>query len=301
MVVGLSIRMLQVGARCHRSTYVNRVWGNDNCLTKTFSLSSPRNPDISPPRALRHLLPWLSKHVQAKPWNGRGHAGFQASRRALPRQARHGRRSAQQRRLSRQYRYSGSSTAVVHEIEPHSALLFLAFVIYLSRVTLPALAAQPRASCIPPPHLHTAFLELYIFREQSRASPCPPTTSTTRRPVDPVATNGAGAASPMAKSRAANARDAGVTAATSPRRTSTKGAGERVTARQIRRASCCARRPARRARRRGRQGPARTRPEIAATRAGLSGRVLRHARNGGVAGRALLAARAGGTAAVLRR
>ena len=53
-----------------------------------------------------------------------GNAGFQASRRALPRQARHQRRSAQQRRLSRQYRYVGSSTAVavVHEIEPHSAL-----------------------------------------------------------------------------------------------------------------------------------------------------------------------------------
>ena len=265
----------------------------------TFFSSQPRY--LIPPRH----GPWLSKHVQARPWSGCGDAGFQASRRALPRQARHGRRSAQQRRLSgsaaNTYRYSGSPTAVAHEIEPHSALRFLAFVIYLSRVTLPALAAQPRASCIPPPHLHTAFLQLYIFRDQSRASPCPPTTSTTRRPVDPVATNGAGAASPMAKSRAASARDAGATAATSPRRTSTKGAGERVTARPIRRASCCARRPARRARRRGRQGPARTRPEIAATRAGLSGRVLRHARNGGVAGRALLAARAGGTAAVLRR
>ena len=242
------------------------------------------------------MLSWLSEHVQARPRNVGENAGFQASRRALPRQARYQRRSAQQRRLSRQYRYSGSSTAVVHEFEPQSALHFLAFVIYLSRVPLPALAAQPRASCIPPPHLHTAFLELYILpRDQ-----CPPTTSTTRRPVDPVATNGAGAASPTAKSRVANARDAGATAANSTRRTSTKAAGERATAQQTRRASCCARHLARRARRRGRQGPARTRLEIAAMKAHPSGRVLRRARNGGVGGRALLAARAGGTA-VLRR
>ena len=39
-----------IGARCHRATYVNRVWGNDNCLTKKSSLSSPRNPKYLTPQ-----------------------------------------------------------------------------------------------------------------------------------------------------------------------------------------------------------------------------------------------------------